>query len=74
MSIPKAKRNKELVKLRRKGYSFGELGKRFGVSKQCAWMIYQNPKWQDHSFISRLLARLGQAGLFHLFSPFKRRE
>jgi len=51
MSHPKTDRNRKIVKLRKKGYSFGELGKRFNITKQAVWGINNNPRWhQDHSF------------------------
>jgi hypothetical protein len=43
MSYPaKTKRNKELVKKKRQGWSYKELGEYFNLNKKTAWEIYQN--------------------------------
>jgi Mor family transcriptional regulator len=40
----KNKRNEELVKKRKAGWSYGELAEHYRIDKRAAWEIYQRDK------------------------------
>lgn len=48
MSLPKNERNKRIVKMRDKGFSFGLIGERFEINKKTAYDIYVREKKARH--------------------------
>lgn len=58
MSLAKPERNTEIYKRRKAGYTFKAIGNYYGISKQRAWVIVNNPNWSKDGLIRKLIARV----------------
>ena len=57
MSKSKPERNTEIHKRRKAGQTFKAIGNYYGISKQRAWIIFNNPRWEG-GLIRKLIARV----------------
>lgn len=58
MSQIKSKRNKEILQMRDKGFSFGLIGARFSIDKKTAYDIYIREKKRRHKIPKTGVARI----------------
>lgn len=58
MSLPKTKRNTQIVRMRDRGFSFGLIGESFGIDKKTAYDIYIQEKRRAKKDPKRGFARI----------------